>query len=47
MEFGGFRQVVGSNPVLTASSASFPDVSLAAKGVGAQGMKGRGKDARP
>ena len=26
--------------------ASFPDVSLAAKGVGAQGMKGRGKDAR-
>ena len=27
-------------------SASFPDVSLAAKGVGAQGMKGRGKDAR-
>ena len=28
------------------TSASFPDVSLAAKGVGAQGMKGRGKDAR-
>ena len=27
-------------------AASFPDVSLAAKGVGAQGMKGRGKDAR-
>ena len=26
--------------------ASFPDVSLAAKGVGAQGRKGRGKDAR-
>ena len=26
-------------------AASFPDVSLAAKGVGAQGMKGRGKDA--
>ena len=26
--------------------ASFPDVSLAAKGVSAQGMKGRGKDGR-
>ena len=26
--------------------ASFPDVSLAVKGVGAQGMKGRGKVAR-
>ena len=26
-------------------AASFPDVSLAAKGVGTQGMKGRGKDA--
>ena len=26
-------------------AASFPDVSLAEKGVGAQGRKGRGKDA--
>ena len=26
-------------------AASFPDVSLAAKGMGAQGMKGGGKDA--
>ena len=31
---------------LTLPPASFPDVSLAAKGVGAQGRKGRGKDAR-
>ena len=27
-------------------AASFPDVSLAAKGVGAQGKKGRGKESR-
>ena len=30
----------------TPRAASFPDVSLAAKVVGAQGRKGRGKDAR-
>ena len=38
-----------NNPVVQCYitiTASFPDVSLAAKGVGAQGMKGRGKDAR-
>ena len=29
----------------TPRAASFPDVSLAAKVVGAQGRKGRGKDA--
>ena len=32
-------------PAESSRPASFPDVSLAAKGVGAQGMKGRGKDA--
>ena len=31
---------------ISLSTASFPDVSLAAKVVGAQGRKGRGKDAR-
>ena len=40
------RKTYECNKQYIKNPASFPDVSLAAKGVGAQGMKGRGKDAR-
>ena len=40
------QKVTCSSTASTSDPASFPDVSLAAKGVSAQGMKGRGKDAR-